>query len=300
MRDDGRIEFAVQQRTESGWSENILPRARTLPAFGDPTTWKSSTPVSAPVGLSDLAHVINQPELAVRTTAEAIDPILRSGWRTATISYAAELDDKAELNSVVSGHSEQGLQLQLGCFNGVARIQVTGAAAESTGAMTLSLDGARSAVHWNVAPEDGSSTLRPTNTTRMIQRLRGGEALTVEVGTANSRSAAFGLADMFETPIQVNIDQCDNHTDPTWLPVAGAQSDRTEDGTFYSVSYPTQNEGRRQTQITANTIGDGTGRDGQLTIGCNRARWFQVSGQFSAEGELLLRSRVDGGGWIEE
>ena len=84
LRDDERIEFAVQQRTEDGWSENILPRLRVMRAFGAATNWLSSTPVTVavPVGPS---HTIDSPDPAERPVPEAINPILRSGYRTASI-----------------------------------------------------------------------------------------------------------------------------------------------------------------------------------------------------------------------
>ena len=44
VRADERIEFAVQQRIAGGWSDNILPRARVIAAFGAATDWLSSTP----------------------------------------------------------------------------------------------------------------------------------------------------------------------------------------------------------------------------------------------------------------
>ena len=51
--DDGRVEFALQQRTGSEWSERILPRARKLPANPGVDRWLTSSPVrlSGLVGL---------------------------------------------------------------------------------------------------------------------------------------------------------------------------------------------------------------------------------------------------------
>ncbi|MCY4616379.1 MAG: hypothetical protein OXC71_08335 [Chloroflexi bacterium] len=47
--DDGRIEFAVQERDGEGWGERILPRARFFPASGREGRWLNSTPITVGV-----------------------------------------------------------------------------------------------------------------------------------------------------------------------------------------------------------------------------------------------------------
>ncbi len=49
--DDGRIEFAVQEREGEGWGERVLPRARFFPASGREGRWLNSTPIT--VGVVD-------------------------------------------------------------------------------------------------------------------------------------------------------------------------------------------------------------------------------------------------------
>lgn len=44
--DDGRTEFAVQQREGSSWSDRIAPRGRFLPAEPPVGRWLNSTPVT--------------------------------------------------------------------------------------------------------------------------------------------------------------------------------------------------------------------------------------------------------------
>ncbi len=46
--DDGRVEFAIQVRERSGWSERILPQGRFLASHAATGRWISSTPVSLP------------------------------------------------------------------------------------------------------------------------------------------------------------------------------------------------------------------------------------------------------------
>ena len=43
---DGRTEFAIQQREGDAWSDRIAPRARFLPAEPPLDRWLVSTPVS--------------------------------------------------------------------------------------------------------------------------------------------------------------------------------------------------------------------------------------------------------------
>ncbi len=300
VRDDERIEFALQQRGDDGWSENILPRLRVISAFGAATDWLSSSPVSALVAVTP-SHTITSPDPAERPIQAAINPILRSGYQTASLSYAAETDEAAKLNSVITARSEQGLELQLGCFGGVSRVQLVGAPADSTGAITLAFDDAQMTANWNVSASDDSAILRPADTARMMERLRSASSLAVTAGTS---AATFALAGIFETPIQPNIDQCGNYTDPAWRPVTESQRDTTEAGATYSIEYPEWNDEQRRSSVVLRQSGEATGADGNainFTIDCRQGRrGFQLLDLPSAVGEHTVRSRVDDGEWIDE
>jgi len=56
--DDGRIEFALQEREGSGWSDRILPRARFFPATGREGRWLASTPIR--VGIAEVHPVVTR------------------------------------------------------------------------------------------------------------------------------------------------------------------------------------------------------------------------------------------------
>ena len=176
-----------------------------------------------------------------------------------------------------------------------------GAAADSTGAITLAFDDAQSAANWNVSASDDSAILRPTDTARMIERLRRASSLAVTAGTS---SATFALAGMFETPIEANIDQCGNYTDPDWRPVAEAQRATTGGGATYSIAYPEWNDGQRRTGVSLSQSGEAVGGDGNaidFTIDCRQGRrGFQLLNLPSADGEYTVRSRVDESEWIDE
>ena len=44
--DDGRTEFALQQRSDGEWGDRVLPRARFFPAEAEQDQWLNSTPLS--------------------------------------------------------------------------------------------------------------------------------------------------------------------------------------------------------------------------------------------------------------
>ena len=64
--DDGRIEFALQERAGEGWSDRLLPRARFFPASGREGRWLVSTPLT--VGVVE-ATAVSTPTVAPAATA---------------------------------------------------------------------------------------------------------------------------------------------------------------------------------------------------------------------------------------
>ena len=302
LREDEQIEFTVQQRTDRGWSDNILPRARLTPAFGDATNWLSSTPISLNIVVAPVLTIIS-PDPVLLPVAEPTNPILRSGWRTASLEYAVTLHEAANLDSIVTVHGKDGLQLQVGCFGDVSRIQLVGASFDATVASTVVINDVQFAVNLNVTTGDDSATLRPADTERMTALLRRTQSLSVTLGTADLTTVTFDLTGLFETPIQANIDQCGNYTDPAWRPVTEAQSGTTEAGGTYWLNYPEWNDGQRATQVAVDASGDATGPDEQpvrMNISCQSTSFFRIENLPSVDGEYTVRSRVDDGEWIDE
>ena len=301
LRDDERVEFAVQQRTDDGWSEQILPDSRSMRAFGDPTPWLSSSTISVEVDVEP-SHVIVSPDPVQRSVSPPINPILRSGWLTGSLGYSAEMDLEGRLNSIVAAHSEEGLQLQVGCFNGTSRVQLAGVPSDATGAMALTLDDMQSAVKWRAITEDDATVLRPADPARLIERLRGTETVTVSVD--QSEPAVFELSGMFETPIQANLDQCGNYTDQAWEPVSEVQEGTTEEGVQYDNQYPDWNDGERFTVVTIDATGNEKSASGlpmQLGFHCRSGDFYvHLNDLPIAAGEHTVRSRIDGGEWVEE
>ena len=302
LRDDDRIEFAVQQRTDDGWSERMLPRLRVMRAFGDPTNWLSSSAISVSVDVEP-SHVIVSPDPVQRSVAAAINPILRSGWQTGTLQYSADLDVEGRLNSVVTAHSEEGLQLQIGCFNGARRVQLAGAASDASGAIALTIDDMQSKAIWRVVEDGDSTVLRPADAGRLLERLRVADTLAVTVDELPS--ATFSLSGMFETPIQANLDQCGNYTDQAWQPVTELQEGTTDEGVHYRISYPDWNNGQRFTSVSIAATREsrsGRGEPTRLALHCRNGRNFSIymSHLPIDPGEHVVRSRLDGGIWVDE
>ena len=97
--DDGRIEFAVQEREGEGWGERILPRARFFPASGREGRWLNSTPI--------IVGVVEAPFSGVGTfqgvvyATYATDPLTDAVTTVVTVDaqYVDDdgLDQEAEL-----------------------------------------------------------------------------------------------------------------------------------------------------------------------------------------------------------
>ena len=274
-----------------------------MTAFGTATNWLSSTPVSIRVSLAPVARMVT-PGPVSQPGAEPIVPILRSGWRTASLEYAAKLDQEAKLNSLVTVHGDQGLQLQVGCFGDIRRAQLVGDSIEGNRVHSLVIDSASFAANWHAASGSGSVALRAGDTERIVSRLRRAQSLSVRFGSPRSSLVAFDLTGMFETPVQPNIDHCGNYTEPSWKPVAAVQSDTSPSDASYFVHYPEWNDFQRDTGVQVNDIGGATGPDGvptTLSLRCSQlGRTFQLGNLPSGDGLYAVRSRIDGGEWLSE
>lgn len=308
VRADERIEFAVQQRTVDGWSDNILPRARTIPAFGDATNWLSSTPVSVLTERNTQRDVI-LPELVLRETPEPITPVLRSGHRTASLSYVVQVLDlegyhPTKLSSVAAEIHERGLQLQVGCFAGRREVVLAGAPSDATGDVTLTFDDSQLVAKWSVNDHVTFIALSPVDHDRMIQRLRQAQSLSVRLGDGGAAPITFDLAELFKTPIQANIDQCGNYAAPQWQPVTSRVFMEDEHGDYYNVTYPEGDDPRRRSQVrvaaTEGAPAAGAARL-DLVMSCDAGDVsFGIWGLPAVEQPDSIRLRIDDGVWFVE
>ncbi len=303
VRADRRIEFALQQRTADGWSDDIRPRTRVMRAFGDPTIWLSSTPVSLNVELEPVVK-ISLPELVVQRDAEPIVPVIRSAPYTGSLSYEVEQRDlegyrPTKLNSVLTVSSDQRPQLQVGCFGNERKVLLSGAPSDATGDLLLAFDDREARVNWSVNTADGTSTWRPTDVERTIERLRQAKHLSVGLGHAESMPVSFELAHLFATPIQPNIDHCGNHAEPDWRPITDAPRVEQELGAYYGVLYREWNGFLRDSHVKTIAIDSAPAAAGSpftLLMTCNsRVLTFQLERLPDVGNPTSIRLRLDGG-----
>ena len=303
VRADRRIEFALQQRTADGWSGNILPRARVITAFGDPTIWLSSTPVSLNVELEP-AVKISLPEPMVRVVPEPIVPVDRSGSYTSSLSYEVEHRDlegfwPTKLNSVLTVSSDQGLRLQVGCFGDERQVSLSGGPFDAGGDLLPAFDDREAWVDWNVSLVDGTSTWRPADAERVIERLRQAKSLSVSLGVEDSAPISFNLRHLFTTRIQANIDHCGNYAEPDWRPITDASRVDDESGAYYAVLYREWNGFRRDSHVkTVATDSEPAAADSPFTLlmTCNsQVLTFQIERLPDVGDPDSIQLRVDGG-----
>ena len=71
--EDGRVEFALQQRVDGRWGERVLPRSRYFPADATVNRWLNSTPLMVSVAATyDLTEGPNDVSVEVRITARRL------------------------------------------------------------------------------------------------------------------------------------------------------------------------------------------------------------------------------------
>ena len=224
------IEFALQQRGDDGeWGERILPRGRYMPAYGDATSWLSSTPVSVSLELESVT-----PEVTVISDEgdedvdeAAISPRLGAGAGAGGVEFEAAYDPASSaVNSYLKLHSDGPLLLEVSCVGGRQRVGLSGIPDEVEEQLSFNLGGQDSSVRWSSGAFDVE---------RVIRRLT--DASTLTIGGGSSAESTFDLSGLFSTPIQPNLDQCGNYTEPAWTPVTEAQNGRVGDDVGYSLSY---------------------------------------------------------------
>ena len=96
--DDGRIEFAVQEREGEGWGERILPSSRFFPASGREGRWLNSTPIT--VGVVEELETATATPTATSTTSTTATPgfaISGSGSDVQTVTASGQLACRASV-----------------------------------------------------------------------------------------------------------------------------------------------------------------------------------------------------------
>ena len=77
--DNGRLEFALQQRQPDGaWGERLLPERRFFPASGALNRWTNSSPISITSQLADAPIYVNDTQPPARSTCRATSSSART------------------------------------------------------------------------------------------------------------------------------------------------------------------------------------------------------------------------------
>ena len=202
--DDGRIEFAVQEREGEGWGERILPRARFFPASGRDGRWLNSTPII--VGVVEAPFSGAGTFQGVVYATYATDPLTDAVTTVVTVDaqYVDDdgLDQEAELTiACVDGVDGQTLKVVL------STAEVHSADTAGGVSVTYRID-SQSAVTEQWFTSGDWEDVSPTGlgAARVIAALRGAQSL--QVRTPETPELTFGVSNLFNTPAQVNIDNC--------------------------------------------------------------------------------------------
>lgn len=212
--DDGRTEFAVQQREGSGWSDRIAPRGRFLPAAPRVGRWLNSTPAIVGVATGQEASVAllqGTPLAPPRGTAEV------SGTSDEGITYVVSRDGftGAITTSVIASGGGDGfltgrLRLRLECTE-ENRFVVLFSSSEFfwiSGSSDVSLkfdDGFVQEHEWQADDAGGYS---PDDDAAFVEQLRRAERLTVLMPEHSREPVELDVRGMVTTPVQPNLDSC--------------------------------------------------------------------------------------------
>ena len=212
--DDGRTEFAVQQREGSGWSDRIAPRGRYLPAEPPVGRWLNSTPVIVGATTEQEASVAllqGSPLAPPRGTAEV------RGTSDEGITYAVSRDGftGAITTSVTASGGGDGfltgpLRLKLEC-TAEGRFVVLLRSSEFlwiSGSSDVSLkfdDGFVQEQEWQADDAGGYS---PYDDIAFVEQLDSAERLTILMPEYLREPVELDVRGMVTTPVQPNLDSC--------------------------------------------------------------------------------------------
>ena len=218
--DDGRTEFALQQRTDGEWAERILPSSRYFPARPGSDRWLNSSP------------------LMIETTEEVNRTPGRDSFRNGEVTTIIEVDipygsSETALNSYVSvksnsaqGEEGDGIVLVVGCHGGLGTGIVWFVSdlpplvngdyptqfsylPNPAGVPEVTLETwVGDTNHWDHL-FDGEYYAYPLSGVRIYHLLKDAEEFTVTLqGSQETIDVTFSLDGVFDTPIQPNLDYC--------------------------------------------------------------------------------------------
>ena len=196
--EDGRIEFAIQQREGDEWGNRIRPSSRFLPAEPSIGRWLSSTPVT----IGEFDEVSEGAPFGLPDGVDKMTAVSSNG-----VEFTLEQDPlTGQLETTVTADVEgwYGPELMLRCSKtGLLTVSV-GSSAYSDGEVLWKLDdGLASREIWSA----GDHGYEPDDARWFMQKLHGADRLTVSL-PHSSEPYMIDVHGITETPAQPNFDQC--------------------------------------------------------------------------------------------
>ena len=215
--DDGRTEFALQQRDGDEWGERILPTRRYFPADPGHSRWLHSSEIPITVGATTSATATATPSPS-GPTFEGEGTLGRVFYSTSRDRLS---DSLATYISVTTTYTddyglEQTATLLLACTSTQQRTIILGTDEYHSTSRKASVDyrvdaqPTRNNQRWDAFGTLGKnltpSLLSASARDGVIAELRGGSTLLIR--SSETPLLEFDISHLFDTPAQVNIDRC--------------------------------------------------------------------------------------------
>ena len=196
--EDGRIEFAIQQREGDEWGNRIRPSSRFLPAEPAIGRWLSSTPVT----IGEFEEVSEGAPLGLPNGVDKMEAVSSNG-----VEFTLDQDPlTGQLETTITARVEgwYGPEFTLKCSKAGLLTVSVGSSAYSDGEVLWKLDdGLASREIWSA----GDHGYEPDDARWFMQQLHGADRLTVSLPRA-SEPYIIDVRGITETPAQANFEQC--------------------------------------------------------------------------------------------
>ena len=198
--EDGRIEFAVQQREGDEWGNRIRPSGRFLPPNPPEGRWLNSTPVT----IGEFGEVSEGAPFPLPDGLSSMDAVSDNG-----VEFSLEQDP-------ITGQVETTITADSGDWYGYDRLMLR---CSKEGLLTVSFGDSAwrdAEVHWKLdtgltrrenwsAGDDGHE---PPDARVFMLNLHGANRLTISIPSRYSDPFTIDVRGVTETPAQANLDRC--------------------------------------------------------------------------------------------
>lgn len=238
--EDGRVEFALQQREGDGWGERILPDSRMFPANAQVDRWLSSSPVTLGAPGPDgavLGAILESTDGWV-----AVDDTGRLGYRVEALrddtpSYYLQSQLAIQIHGADGGYP--GIWFMISCTDGVRTLEIQFVRSEpahnrdyrypfflvdyiiyDTEEAAWGLDpfASRAVIGlvWRADDDDvgfGTKTVDIRRDTDLYLSIRDAYSLSIElVGSGTRDRFTVELEKAWDTPVVPNLDYCGSYS----------------------------------------------------------------------------------------